>query len=82
MDVSYALTSPPGRRPQSVGYDEFAVSLDETTISRELKKLGYVKLTARPCHHAQNEHAMEAFKKDPMGAGWRWLRQTGLPALS
>jgi len=63
-------------------YDEFAVSLDETTISRELKKLGYVKLTARPCHHAQNEHAMEAFKKDPMGAGWRWLRQTGLPALS
>jgi transposase len=44
-------------------HDEFAVSLDETTISRELKKLGYVKLTARPRHHAQNEHAMEAFKK-------------------
>jgi len=43
-------------------HDEFAVSLDETTISRELKKLGYVKLTARPRHHAQNEHAMEALK--------------------
>src|ERR1700751_3625047 len=43
-------------------HDEFAVSLDETTVSRELKKLGYVKLTARPRHHAQNEHAMEAFK--------------------
>jgi transposase len=27
-------------------YDAFAVSLDETTISRELKKLGYVKLSA------------------------------------
>jgi arginine repressor len=36
-------------------HDEFAVSLDETTVSRELKKLGYVKLTARPRHHAQNE---------------------------
>jgi transposase len=44
-------------------HDEFAVSLDETNISRELKKLGYVKLTARPRHHAQNEHAMEAFKR-------------------
>lgn len=44
-------------------HDQFAVSLDETTVSRELKKLGYVKLTARPRHHAQNEHAMEAFKK-------------------
>lgn len=44
-------------------YAEFAVSLDETTVSSELKKLGYVKLTARPRHHAQNEMAMEALKK-------------------
>lgn len=44
-------------------HEEFAVSLDETTVSRELKKLGYVRLTARPRHHAQNELAMEAFKK-------------------
>ena len=43
-------------------HDEFSVSLDETNISRESKKLRYVKLTARPRHHAQNEHAMEAFK--------------------
>ena len=26
-------------------HEEFAVSLDETTVGRELKKLGYVKLT-------------------------------------
>ncbi|EHJ59883.1 putative transposase number 1 of insertion sequence NGRIS-2a [Novosphingobium pentaromativorans US6-1] len=32
-------------------HDEFSVSLDETNVSRELKKLGYVKLTARPRHH-------------------------------
>ena len=52
-------------------YDEFAVSLDETTVGRELKKLGYVKLTARPRHHAQNEHAMEAFKKGVLPPSWQ-----------
>ncbi|WP_159078587.1 helix-turn-helix domain-containing protein [Sphingobium yanoikuyae] len=30
---------------------------------RELKKLGYVKLKARPRHHAQNEYAFADFKK-------------------
>lgn len=50
---------------------EFAVSLDETTVGRELKKLGYVKLTARPRHHAQNEQAMEAFKKGALPPSWQ-----------
>jgi len=52
-------------------HDEFAVSLDETNVSRELKKLGYVKLTARPRHHAQNEQAMEAFKKGASQPSWQ-----------
>ena len=56
-------------------HDEFAVSLDETTISRELKKLGYVKLTARPRHHAQNEHAMEAFKRGASLPSWQKSEQ-------
>jgi transposase len=43
-------------------HEEFAGSLDETTVGRELKKLGYVKRTAQPRHHAQNELAMGAFK--------------------
>lgn len=43
--------------------DEFGVSLDETTVGRHLKAMGYRKLTARPRHHAQNEFAVEAFKK-------------------
>src|SRR3546814_9316042 len=34
-------------------HDEFAVSLDETNVGRELRKLGYGKLTARPRPHAQ-----------------------------
>ena len=56
-------------------HDEFAVSLDETTVGRELKKLGYVKLTARPRHHAQNEYAMEAFKKGALLPSWQRSRQ-------
>ena len=51
-------------------HDEFAVSLDETTVGRELKKLGYVKLTARPRHHAQNELELEAFKKGALPPSW------------
>src|SRR3546814_4340836 len=52
-------------------HEEFAVSLDETTVGRELKKLGYVKLTARLRHHSQNEHAMEAFKKGALPPSWQ-----------
>ena len=52
-------------------HEEFAVSLDETTVGRELKKLGYVKLTARPRHHAQNEFAMEDFKKRGLQPSWQ-----------
>ena len=44
-------------------YEEFAVTLDETTVGRELKAMGFRKLTARPRHHAQNELRGEAFKK-------------------
>ncbi|MGY4399171.1 transposase [Sphingomonas sp. UYAg733] len=43
--------------------DEFAVSLDHTTVSRELRKLGYARLSARPRHHAQDKETLEAFKK-------------------
>ncbi len=39
------------------------VTLDETTVGRALKALGYRKLSARPRHHAQDEHAIEDFKK-------------------
>ena len=56
-------------------HEEFAVSLDETTVGRELKKLGYVKLTARPRHHAQNELAMEAFKKGGLPPSWQRSEQ-------
>ena len=44
-------------------HDEFQVSVSEQTLSRELRELGYRKLSARPRHHAQNEGAIEVFKK-------------------
>lgn len=49
-------------------FEEFAISVDETTVGRELKALGFAKLSARPRHHAQNEFAVEEFKKLPRRA--------------
>jgi transposase len=44
-------------------FEEFHVSLDETTVGRDLKSLGFRKISARPRHYAQNELAIEDFKK-------------------
>jgi transposase len=48
-------------------YEEFGISLDETTVGREVKALGFRKLSARPRHHAQGEGAIADFKKPPTG---------------
>jgi len=44
-------------------FDEFGVSLSESGMSRIVRGLGFAKLSARPRHHAQNEYAIEDFKK-------------------
>ena len=44
-------------------WEEFRISIDETTMGRELKALGFRKISARPRHYAQNEQAIEDFKK-------------------
>lgn len=44
-------------------WDEFQVSIARQTLSRELRTMGYRKLSARPRHHAQAAGAIEAFKK-------------------
>jgi transposase len=43
--------------------DEFEVTVAKQTLSRELRAMGYRKLSARPRHHAQAEGAIEDFKK-------------------
>ncbi|CDZ68297.1 Transposase of ISAli2, IS630 family. ORFA [Neorhizobium galegae bv. orientalis] len=45
-------------------FEEFRISMDETTVGRELKALGFAKLSARPRHYAQNELAADVFKKN------------------
>src|SRR3712207_9384496 len=51
-------------------WEEFRLSISQQTLSRELRALGYRKLSARPRHYAQNEHAAAAFKKTSPTA-WR-----------
>ena len=43
--------------------EEFAIRISRQTLSRELRALGYRKLSARPHHHAQDPDAIPAFKK-------------------
>ena len=45
-------------------WDEFAISVSKQTLSRELRALGYRKLSARPRHHAQDEDAIPTLKKN------------------
>lgn len=49
---------------------EFGVSVDDSTVSRTLRAMGYRKLSARPRHHAQDPEATQAFKKTSRPA-WR-----------
>jgi transposase len=51
-------------------FEEFGLSLDETTVGRELKAMGFRKLSARPRHYAQNGEAIEDFKKNSLPS-WR-----------
>ena len=44
-------------------WDTFEVSIAKQTLSRELRKMGFRKLSARPRHHEQREGAVEHFKK-------------------
>ena len=44
-------------------YQEFRITVAKQTLSRELRAMGYRKLSARPRHHAQAEGAIEDFKK-------------------
>jgi transposase len=45
-------------------YEEFRITIAKQTLSRELRALGYRKLSARPRHHAQAEGVIEDFKKN------------------
>ena len=52
-------------------YQEFRITVSKQTLSRELRAMGYRKLSARPRHHAQAEGAIEDFKKSSQRA---WMK--------
>ena len=52
-------------------WEEFRVSISKQTLSRELRAMGYRKLSARPRHHARSETEVSAFKK---GSPPSWRR--------
>jgi transposase len=54
-------------------FEEFRITIAKQTLSRELRAMGYRKLTARPRHHAQAEGVIEDFKKASQRA-WRQSR--------
>jgi transposase len=49
-------------------FEEFRVTIAKQTLSRELRTMGYRKLSARPRHHAQVDGAIEDFKKNSQPA--------------
>ena len=61
-------------------WEEFRVSIARQKLSRELRSLGYRKLTARPRHHAQAEGAIEHFKKVSLPS-WQRSRRTNASSL-
>ena len=50
-------------------WEEYEVTVSKQMLSRELRALGYRKLSARPRHHAQAAGAIEAFNLPMQAAG-------------
>ena len=61
-------------------WEEFRLAISKQTLSREVRAMGYRKLSARPRHHAKSEAAVAAFEKTSPAA-WTRSRQTR-PAAS
>jgi transposase len=51
--------------------EKHEVSISLPTLSRELRALGYRKLSARPRHHAQDPDAIENFQKGGSQPSWQ-----------
>jgi putative transposase len=50
-------------------FEEFRIAVDEPTVGRALRAMGFARLSARPRHYAQNELEVDAFKKPPRHSG-------------
>jgi transposase len=54
--------------------ENFGVSVSRQTLGRELRAMGYARLSARPRHYAQDAEAIENFKKTSP-PNWRRSRK-------
>jgi transposase len=52
-------------------WEQFQIRVSKQTLSRELRAMGFRKLSARPRHHAQVAGAIEEFKKNSQR---HWMR--------
>jgi transposase len=60
-------------------WEEFGISLSETTVGREVKALGFAKISARPRHYAQNELAIDDFIKKDFRPRWKRSAKASRP---
>jgi hypothetical protein len=44
-------------------WERFGLSVSRQTLGRELRAMGYAKLSARPRHYAQDPEVADQFKK-------------------
>jgi transposase len=56
-------------------WEEFRITISKQTLSRELRAMGYRKLSARPRHHEKSEAAVAAFQKSSPPS-WTRSRRT------
>jgi len=63
-------------------WDEFQISVSKQTLGRELREMGFRKLSARPRHHAQADGAIAAFKKSGRRSWRRSSRIAASPAAT
>ncbi len=61
-------------------WEEFHVVIAKQTLSRELRAMGYRKLSARPRHHAQADGIIDVFKKRSQRS-WQSSRPTRRSSL-
>lgn len=60
-------------------FEEFRICVSKQTLSRELRAMGFRKLSARPRHHAQRTEEIEAFKKNSPPGSRRLHETKALP---
>ena len=64
-------------------WDGYVLTIGETALSVGLRRMGYRRLSARPCHHAQAAGVIAAFKKVSPRVWTRSdARRAPMPAMS